>query len=273
MIFSHSGRITDRVRVVVFRSVAIVLLTLSVPSRIEADFTAYLTVETTLGDVVSQVRLVTYFKDEWRRRELHGEGLLKAYLGDYIELTNRTTKTRVRIYPESEEYVVDTVPNLLCGPFSAIDLNLLGSVRSRVRGKVAVVDTTAVIEDCLTVPVDIIVASRYGGDTHIRFWMCETYSEVFGTAVAKELNCGSSDGSDLETKIQAAVLLLQEQFRLRDKDAALLNGHLVGYPMRVESYSRSGETAHSSTSISTDSLVSGSLPDSLFSPPLGYRRR
>lgn len=273
MIFSLSGRISDRVCVVTYRAFAIVLLTLSVPGSAEADFTAYLTVETTLGETVNRVRLVTYFKGEWRRRELHGEGLLKAYLGDYIELTNRITKTRVRIYPESEEYVIDTVPGLLCGPFSAIDLNLLGSIRSRVRGTVAVVDTTAVIQDCLTVPVDIIIPSRYGGDTHIRFWMCETYSEVFGTSAAKDLNCGSLDGPDLETYIQATMLLLQKQFRLKDADGALLKDRLNGYPMLVESYSQSGETIHSTTRILTDSLVSGSLPDSLFSPPLAYRRR
>ena len=263
----------DRVRLPFLLCIAISFLTLSDPCCVQADFTAYLTVETTMSDVKSQVRLVTYVKNEWRRRELHGEGLLQSYIGDHIEITHRSTGTRVRIYPESEEYEVDTVTGLLCGPFSAIDLNLLGRIGAGVRGTVESVDTAAVIQECPTLPVEILIESRYGGSTHVRFWMCESYEDVFGTAASVDLNCGSRDAADRATYIQAAVLSLQEQFRLSDEDAAVLKDHLNGYPMLVESYSQTGETIHSATTISTDSVIAGGLPDSLFVPPPGYRRR
>lgn len=248
------------------------LFTLLCADFVFADFSAYLTIETTIGEVTNQVRLVTRVKGEWRRRELHGEGLLKDFLGHHIEITNRLTGVRVRIYPESEEFVMDTTTGLLCGPFGTLDLNLLGSIRSKVRGTVETVDTAAVILGGLSVPVDIVITSRYGG-TYIRFWMCEKYAEVFGAASAAAMDCGSSDSARRMDDIQAVAALLQQKFRLSDEDADVLKLHLDGYPMRVESVSQTGGTVHSVTTILTDSLVSESLPDSLFLPPVSYRRR
>jgi hypothetical protein len=249
-----------------------VLVWVGVPgSGVRADVMIASTITTQTANTDNRIETVTYLKGPWMRRETSAKGDLADFMGESLEIHNRITGEWYRVYVDLEDYALDTVTHPICDVAAILDFRLLGRIKAGNEGHVRVLDERRLMLACETQAVQVDLEAGSHGGTTIRFWLAKDTDSLFGADQEQNLSCvATTDRQEVAAQLQARW---QKQFRLSDDDAALFAAHMQGYPLLVESFAGPEEKPITTTMITTDSVRTTRLPDSLFAPPSRFQRR
>jgi hypothetical protein len=229
------------------------------------------TITTKTANTENRIQTVTYLKGPWMRRETAAQGDLADFMGESLEIHNRVTGEWFRVYADLEDYALDTVARPVCDAAAILDFRLLGRIKAGNQAHVRVLDECREILASETRPVQIeLDAGNHGGST-IRFWVAGDTEALFGSGREMDVSCATL--VDREAVSARLKQRWQKQFRLSDSDAALFAARMRGYPLLVESFAGPEEEPMTTTTITTDSVRTARLPDSLFRPPARFDQR
>jgi hypothetical protein len=245
---------------------------LSVPvGRVRADVMIASTIATKTATTDDRIQTVTYLKGPWMRRETAAQGGLADFIGRSLEIHNRVTGAWYRVYADLDEYALDTVTEPVCAVAAVLDFRLLGRIKAGNRGRVRVLDERREMLGCETRAVQVELDAGEHGGTTIRFWVADDLETLFGARQESDLFCAALvDRAAVDARLQARW---QKQFRLSAADAAVFAAQMQGYPLLVESFAGPEDNPITTTRITTDSIRTARLSDSLFSPPGQFDRR
>jgi hypothetical protein len=240
-------------------------------SGVQADVMIASTIATQTANTENRIQTVTYLKGPWMRRETAAQGDLADFMGESLEIHNRVTGEWFRVYADLEDYAVDTVARPVCDVAAVLDFRLLGRIKAGNQGHVRVLDERRTMLASETRAVQIELDAGNHGGTTIRFWVAGDVEALFGSDQETDLFCAALvDREAVTARLQERW---QKQFRLSETDAELFAAQMQGYPLLVESFAGPEENSMSTTTITTDSIRTVRLPDSLFRPPAHFDPR